>query len=393
MHSRDRLVVLLVVGANVVTAGPAWAQALLERVLSQIDSTEVTGIFANSADNIPVIEIIRTRTETTEVISTDTLPLTLQAFLDGADTGVDPARVYIGDGPGAVTLQQYLTSGTLPSYRYYGFTGAPPADARVVGADVPDGAGGFRRIYILADRLGNDRLDSVAVSLIAAAEGLTLTFTDFDGRSPSDYTVTTTTFVDTEVSFTDLFAGRINASVTNVLSGLDGPTAATSTTGATEAVNAIIGNISTTGLGAVNTGDITLIGSTQEITNDIDRATAGTSEAIRQTIDHTITQVGTTAGQTVVTINSALNETDVNASVLNAMTGVSTTIGRSGFEIALSDTNVTAVAGMDADAIGALTGGIRTTALGAVNTATIISGANDTVTGVVTSIVGNAAVN
>lgn len=185
----------------------------------------------------------------------------------------------------------------------------------------------------------------------------------------------------------------INASITNILRGLDGPTAVTDSTEATEAVTALIGNLSTTALGAVNTGDIQLIGTNQAFTDDIDRATAGTSEAIQQRIDHTITQVGTTAGQTMLALNSALNETNVNASVLNVMSGVNASIGRSGFEIALSDTNFTAVAGMDADAIAALTGGISTTALGAVNTGTIVSGANDSVNSVITSIVGNAATN
>lgn len=185
----------------------------------------------------------------------------------------------------------------------------------------------------------------------------------------------------------------INASITNILRGLDGPTAVTDSTEATEAVTALIGNLSTTALGAVNTGDIQLIGTNQAFTDDIDRATAGTSEAIQQRIDHAITQVGTTAGQTMLALNSALNETNVNASVLNVMSGVNASIGRSGFEIALSDTNFTAVAGMDADAIAALTGGISTTALGAVNTGTIVSGANDSVNSVITSIVGNAATN
>ncbi|ROT95885.1 hypothetical protein [Histidinibacterium lentulum] len=217
---------------------------------------------------------------------------------------------------------------------------------------------------------------------------------------------------DTVTIGTDTFStSGINASVTNILRGLDGPTAVTENTEATEAVTALIGNISTTALGAVNTGDITLIGSNQEITDDIDRATAGTSEAVQQRIAHTITQVGTTADQTMLAINSALNETNVNASVLNSMTGVNATIGRSGFEMGSPfgadaiDGLFTAAASAESaevaaqlasaipSAIEALTGGISTTALGAVNTGSITSGATDQVNGVITAIVGNAAVN
>jgi hypothetical protein len=192
----------------------------------------------------------------------------------------------------------------------------------------------------------------------------------------------------------DVFStSGINASVTNILSGLDNPTASTGLARATEAVNALIGNISTTGLGAVNTGDITLSGANLSIIEDVDTAIAGTSEAISQQINQTVTQVGTTTGETFLALNSALNETNVNASVVNVMSGVNATIGRSGFEGSLTDTTFQNVALMDAAAISALTGGISTTGLGAVNTGTIVSGAQQNVQGVIGQIVGNAATN
>jgi hypothetical protein len=332
--------------------GAASAQSLLERVLSDISAvptTNVTGIFANTADNILAGAV-------PDVANIGGTATTNDRTLEAGDV------ILVNDGTNDIPAT-VAANGNLIA-----------ADGTTVLGTVVLGS------TVLTDNAGN---------LAVADEALTLAGTNVN-TSLTGFEVATVT---TTVGGSTFQTSGINASVTNILRGLDGPTATTEFTTATEAVDALIGNISTTALGAVNTGDITLIGSNQAITDDIDRATAGTSEAVQQRIDHTITQVGTTAGQTLLAINSALNETNVNASVLNSMTGVNTTIGRSGFENALSDTNFTAVAGMDAEAIAALTGGISTTALGAVNTGSIASGATDQVNGVITAIVGNAAVN
>lgn len=341
--------------ATMAFTGAASAQSLLERVLESTNMQDITGIFANTADNVlagAVPDVVNVGgTATTE-------DRTLQVG-DVIIINVDPA-----DDP---AFEVAVTVG---------------ADGSLTGADNTVYGTVVLGATVLTDNAGNLTVDPSVLSdpdndfLALAGAG--------------DFSVATiTTTVGSDIFSTS----GINASITNILRGLDGPTAVTENTEATEAVNALIGNLSTTALGAVNTGDIQLLGSNQAITDDIDRATAGTSEAIQQRIDHTITQVGTTSEQTLLAINSALNETNVNASVLNAMSGVNATIGRSGFEIALSDNTFAEISAMDADAIAALTGGISTTALGAVNTGTIVSGANDSVNSVITSIVGNAATN
>lgn len=363
--------------ASMAFTGAASAQSLLERVLSDISAvptTNVTGIFANTADNVlagavpNVTNIGGTATTTTEdrtVAAGDVLLVNVDA--DGA--GANPAAEVFATVDTAGNLFQDLD-----------------------GDGVNDGAGEDLGVNV---ELGATLLTNNAGELTVATSNLStsgaVTVAALAGAAAYEVATLTTT---TTVGGDTFSSSGIDASIANILRGLSGPTAVTAGGAqATEAVTALIGNLSTTALGAVNTGDIQLIGSNQSFAEDIDTATAGTSEAIQQTINHTITQVGTTAGQTMLAINSALNETNVNASVTNVMSGVNTTIGRSGFEMALSDTTFNAVSVMDPDAIAALTGGISTTGLGAVNTGTIISGANDTVTGVITSIVGNAATN
>jgi hypothetical protein len=195
------------------------------------------------------------------------------------------------------------------------------------------------------------------------------------------------TFITIDGSVTNLVTGSIPG-------GLDGATALTQAgVGAGEAVTAIIGNISTTALGAVNTGEMALSGSSVAMTDEIHRAVTDVNLATQQRIDQAITQVGTSADQTVISINSALNTSTVTAAVLNGMTGVETTIGRSGYELAVTDTDLVAPAVTEADKIAAMTGGIGTTALGAVNTGTMTSGALDRVNRVITGIVGNVTLN
>ena len=345
--------------ATMAFTGAASAQSLLERVLSDISNvptTNVTGIFANTADNIlagalpDVVNVGGNATETDRTAQVGDV-------------------ITVTDGANLVTGTLDANGNLLDS----------------AGAAIQDVAGPVNIVIPVGSPLLTNNAGTLTVAASSVQAGVVTSAT---GGTFVQAMTTTTIGGDT------FSTSGINASITNILRGLEDPTASTSGgASATAAVDALIGNITTTGLGAVNTGDIQLIGSNLGFSEDIDTATAGTSEAIQQTIEHTITQVGTTTGQTMLALNSALNETNVNASVLNVMSGVNATIGRSGFEIALSDTNFSAVSAMDADAIAALTGGISTTALGAVNTGTIVSGANDQVNGVITSIVGNAATN
>lgn len=381
MHSDiSRFQLLRIAAVAAVCTGfgavPASAQALLERVLTQITFAggDITGIFANTADNI--------------ARQYEVLPLTLQAYLDGEETGVDPSRVYIGDGP-LTTLADYLATGALPGFSYYSGGGAaPPADARIVAAEVPDGAGGTRTVYVLGRADGSDFVDGIAAAEISGAEGFVVTESDFDTATGAEYGRTEVALLDTVFGSTERVEGRIDASVLNVLSGAAAAAAAQSAV--SDRLSATIGNIGTTGLGAVNTGEILLRGAGIALDETIARALGGTSAAIESRVSAAVTQAGTATGGTLIALNGALNTSGVEASVISVMSGLDVTIGRSGFEAAVGDSTFAELSALDPAMISALTGGVGTTALGAVNTGGIVSGTQTLVQGVISGIVGSS---
>jgi hypothetical protein len=204
----------------------------------------------------------------------------------------------------------------------------------------------------------------------------------------------------------------VDSSILNIITGLDASLASLdSDVAAFQPPDVEIGNLSTTGIGSVNTGDIFLDGANTELSETIDTALAETTQALQRAIRANVRQVGLDTDGTVVALNASFNEMNVNASVRNLMSGVNATIGRSGFENNTAF-DASSISGLFADAatatdpavaaeiasaipasIEALTGGISTTALGAVNTGTIVSGAQQDVVGVVSSIVGDASTN
>ena len=384
-----------VLAALVLNASNASAQSVLERVLGQIDGAtnlaQVNGVYANIAESVgqsdsPGVVIPGTTTTASVAADFSTAPdATVLWLVEGQLVSISDVgkRFDASDG---TRIGNSLPLGGSVTVNADGSITVDPGSGSV---DVTDQSA-MHNIDVTGSPV---TLSLSTTAMVYDAGGILLLLTPevaaINGFTTLFLVDVTTTTADTFIPGIPGLSTTIDGSITNIITGVSAATAeavagaVTANTEATEAVEAIIGNLSTTALGAVNTGDIQLIGSNQAFTDDIDSATAGTSEAIQQRIDHTITQVGTTAGQTLLAINSALNETNVNASVLNVMTGVNATIGRSGFEDSLSDTNFTAVAGMDADAIAALTGGISTTALGAVNTGTITSGVNAAVQGIV----------
>ena len=138
----------------------------------------------------------------------------------------------------------------------------------------------------------------------------------------------------------------IDGSILNTIQGLPGATASVGDrVAAVAAVTVDLGDMATTVLGAVNTGDITL-GATQSL----DEALAGTSRALSVSL----TQTGGAGDTGALVLNVASN-----------MTGVTGRIG----------TTMTAVNGS--------VGSLSTTVLGAVNTGTITSGVGAAVQGIV----------
>ena len=104
------------------------------------------------------------------------------------------------------------------------------------------------------------------------------------------------------------------------------------------------GNMATTALGAVNTGDITL-----GVNSSVDDAKTTSTQAVSTVME----QIGGSADTGAIVLNVASNMTGVAGNITNTMTEVNGTIGN-----------------------------LSTTALGAVNTGTIVSGVNAAVNGI-----------
>jgi hypothetical protein len=141
----------------------------------------------------------------------------------------------------------------------------------------------------------------------------------------------------------------IDGSIANIITGVTAATgeAIAGAASATEFVMPTLnfGNMATTALGAVNTGGITL-----GVNSAVDEARTSTTRAISVAM----TQIGGSADTGALVLNVASNASAINGSIDNTMLAVNGSIGNMG-----------------------------TTALGAVNTGTIISGVNAAVQGIV----------
>lgn len=145
---------------------------------------------------------------------------------------------------------------------------------------------------------------------------------------------------------TGAILNRIDGSVTNTMTGVSAATAEVA--GEVLAISEVtmdLGDISTTVLGAVNTGTITL-----GVNQDLSEAISGTSGALSASMQ----QLGGTTDHAVLVANMASNMTSVVGSVSNSFDGLNGSIGN-----------------------------VSTTVLGAVNTGTVVSGVNATITGIV----------
>ena len=288
--------------AVIAMSSTASAQSVLERVLGQIDNAtnlaSVNGTFANIAENIGGDTAVTVYVETaTDGVITES---DYQAGLDEAIAG-DVATAVIG-----------LTQTTAPD----------PADYDLTNADQ-------QTAYNNAVSAYNTYVTAVDTATTNATNTYTARFTD--------------------ETIAVAGIGGIDGSITNIV---DGITDATQTAVAGVGVSAIeynmptlnFGDMATTALGAVNTGDITL-----GVNSSVDNAKTTSTEAVSSVM----AQLGGSADTGAIVLNVASNMTGVNGSITNTMTEVNGTIGA-----------------------------LSTTALGAVNTGTIISGVNAAVTGI-----------
>ncbi len=282
--------------AVVAMAGTASAQSVLERVLGQIDNAtnlaSVNGTFANIAENIGGAQTTTGYVDTNgNILTPEAYATALQNASDSAAAGVTPVA--------------------QPVATDYDLTNATEAQA-----------------YADAVAAYNTYLEAVATARSVA-----------EGEFAAGYTAQTVYGVS-----------GIDGSISNVVDGIDG---ATQEAIASIDVSAIewnmptldFGDMATTALGAVNTGDITL-----GVNSAVDEAQTSTTQAVSSVMN----QIGGSADTGAIVLNVASNMTGVNGSISNTMTQVNGAIGN-----------------------------LSTTALGAVNTGTITSGVNAAVQGIV----------
>lgn len=321
----SRALVGLLITLGILVPDVSAAQSVLERVLGHIEGSfnthQINGIYANIAESVAVTET-QSRDVTSDVISDFT----------GASSGTVVATLIDGNGNSYDILRSDIpASGStlLPAW----VTGL--TDHLVLYAD--------GQIYTHdGNFVSGDTYSLYGVNGVLLGE-----FTDTDPPL-TNALVYVETIVSTE-TYQVPVATAVDGSITNIINGVAEATsiATASLASATEFTLPKVdyGNIATTALGAVNTGDITL-----GVNSAVDEARTTYTNAISAAL----TQIGGSVDTGAIIINVASNMSAVDGSVTNVMHAVNGSI-------------------VD----------ISTTALGAVNTGTIVNGVNAAVQGIV----------
>ena len=285
----------------IALTGAASAQSVLERVLGQIDNAtnlaSVNGTFANIAENIG-------GSTTTTVYSS---------------TGEDSTEILS-------EIEYNAMIADIESARTADLAAAGDAPVRADFADDGTGQGAFDAAVLAYNNAIGAANSSADAELSALEAGYTAEIIEVAGL------------------------GGVNGSISNIVDGID---SATQEAVAGIDVSAIewnmptldFGDMATTALGAVNTGDITL-----GVNSSVDEAKTTSTQAVSSVMS----QLGGSADTGAIVLNIASNMTGINGSISNAMSEVNGTIGN-----------------------------LSTTALGAVNTGTIVSGVDSAVQGII----------
>jgi hypothetical protein len=321
---------LLATSALVVIAmtSAASAQSVLERVLGQIDNStnlaSVNGTFANIAENIG-------GTSSEPGYTKDGVTLT-EAQLDA-----------FAAAAGEVAYADSLGGATQPT-NDTGLNGLPLTtdDKYIVAGDPPT----FNDTLYDADVLAwNNYQDALTNYNDAVLDAITAR-----GNAISNY-ASDQGWTPTTIEYAGVFGvdGSINTTITGISDAVAQATEFANAGAATAyefnlpTVN--IGDLSTTALGAVNTGEITL-----GVNSAVDEAKTTSTQAVSSVMN----QLGGSDGTGALVLNVASNMTGVNGSITTVMSDVNGAIASA-----------------------------ATTALGAVNTGTIVSGVDAAVQGIV----------
>ncbi|WP_322896303.1 MULTISPECIES: hypothetical protein [unclassified Yoonia] len=294
----------------VAMTGAASAQSVLERVLGKIDNAtnlaSVNGTFANIAENIGGAGSVTVYTNATGAVISEAEFLAAAALDYQADFVAVAGTDYVDPSAGVV----------ITAAEYAALSAAERADYQLVSS-----TGGYWTN-------GSSVIADASYDNLAAANA-------FVAYTPSVVAV-------------EGLAG-VNGSINNTIDGIG---AVTQQAIASANVSAIeynlptfdFGDMATTALGAVNTGEITL-----GVNSSVDNAKTSTTEALSSVM----TQIGGSADTGALVLNIASNMTGINGSITNVMAELNGSMGN-----------------------------LSTTALGAVNTGEIISGVNAAVNGI-----------
>lgn len=355
--------------ALIATSGGASAQSVLERVLGQIDGAsnlaQVNGTFANIAESVSSLNVVPAVIE--ESLRSDA-PEGTRIFypVDPLYGPLNPSDMWVYTEDAGTTIY-YTTPGHFPgnaelvisenleiiSFRYVD---------RVTGDTIPMNADypvDFYDPYGTLSIATEADLAEGPVSIIRDGARV-IEYLPVPGMYfYSEWELIPGTTTATEFSIgldvtiirpSEIFVqGQIDGSITNIITGVTGATqvAAAGAATATEFVMPTLnlGDIATTALGAVNTGEITL-----GVNSVVDEARTSTTNAISAVV----TQIGGSADTGALVLNVASNASAVNGSINNVLNQVNGSIGN-----------------------------LSTTSLGAVNTGTIVSGVDAAVQGIV----------
>lgn len=338
------------------------AQSVLERVLGQIEGSsnlaQVNGTYANIAESISDSIV------TTGLIKTDYAPDGSEELYDVYITadyfGVSDA------GPVLflkVTYDMLGTSGTA-NVGSLPFSYSVATDGTVTITSNNGGAGaGFEIFEPGVTAVKYSGLEDFWVGGYGGSNNSATAYADgagfyTDGSGGYYYLLPSVALslsfdlapggTETQTTFASV-SNVIDGSITNIITGVTTATveAVAGASTATEFTLPTIdlGNLSTTALGAVNTGNITL-----GVNSAVDEAATTATRAISAAIN----QIGGSADTGALVLNVASNASAVNGSIQNTMIAVNGSIGSA-----------------------------STTALGAVNTGNIVSGVDAAVQGIV----------
>jgi len=311
--------------ALIAASGTASAQSVLERVLEQIDGASnlarINGTYANIAESTLLSET-RSRNIVEDVSSDFTT----------ADPGTIVATISDGNGNSYdIPRSAFPDTGQIPLMA--AATGL--TDHLILHSD--------GRIDPVDANYSPDTYSLVGINGVLIDQVIDQDTTSINGLVYLELNVTSIDTYQAPISTT------IDGSINNVLVGVDGSRqeALAGLTSATEweMPTFDFGDMATTALGAVNTGEITL-----GVNSAVDEAGTTTTRAISAAV----AQIGGAADTGALVLNVAHNASAVNGSINNVLDQVNGSIGN-----------------------------LSTTALGAVNTGTIVSGVDAAVQGIV----------